>query len=267
MSPIRPAAALAAAALTLAPIAARADLLVTRDGATIETRGAWRVDGRRVIFTQPNGQLSSLRTDEVDLDGSAAATASAAEAAAQPALAASPAALGEPVLRLTERDIPPMTEGAEGESEGAAAAGTQNEASTPSVPLEVMSWDRIPLDSGDGVQIFGTLRNTGTATIIAPALSVSVYGEEGGLLAMTEASINQTAIPAGKSANFRADLPGLPDFAAARFIASGRGYEGSSPAAGDEEGASSLPDSADAVDQGQLESVPEPLVDVEPPIV
>ena len=122
-----------------------------------------------------------------------------------------------------------------------------------------MSWDRVPLDSGEGVQIFGTLRNTGSSTVIGPTLSVSVYGEEGGLLAMTEASVNQTSIGAGKTANFRAELPGLPDFAAARFTPSGRGYEGS----------------AAAVDEGEvgeeealepeLEPVPEPQADVEPP--
>jgi hypothetical protein len=247
-----------AAALALAPAGARADLLVTRDGATVETQGAWRVDGRRVVFTLPDGQLSSLRTDDVDLDRSALATARAAEAAAAPA--AAPAAPAEPVLRLTEKDIPPMTETGDEAAPAAAAAAA------PSVPLEVLSWDRLPLDSGDGVQIFGTLRNTGNATVIAPALSVSVYGEEGGLLAMTEASVNQTSIAAGKTANFRAELPGLPDFAAARFIPSGRGYEGSSPAVEGEEEANELPDAADATEfQPELEPVPEPQADVEPP--
>ena len=31
---------------------------MTRDGARIETKGAWKVDGRRVLFTLPNGTLS-----------------------------------------------------------------------------------------------------------------------------------------------------------------------------------------------------------------
>ena len=42
----------------------QADWLVTRDGARIETKGAWKVDGRRVLFTVPNGTLSMIRTDE-----------------------------------------------------------------------------------------------------------------------------------------------------------------------------------------------------------
>lgn len=256
-----------AAALALAPLAAQADLLVTRDGATVETRGGWRVEGRRVVFTLPNGQLSSLRTDDVDLDGSALATARAAEAATAPP-AAAPATATVPVLRLTERDLPPMTESADSEEGAEAAAAAPADAGTSQ--LEVVSWDRIPNDANDGVQIYGTLRNNGTGTMIAPALTISVYGEEGGLLAMTEASINLTAIPAGKSANFRADFPGLPDFAAARFIASGRGYEGSPAPAGEDDGSGGepLPDAADAGEVGDTEayeSVPEPMADVEPP--
>lgn len=256
-----------AAALALAPFAAQADLLVTRDGATVETRGGWRVEGRQVVFTLPNGQLSSLRTDDVDLDGSALATARAVEAASAPPAAVAATAT-VPVLRLTEKDFPPVTESgdaAEG-SDAAAAAPAEAVASQ----LEVVSWDRVPNDANDGVQIYGTLRNNGTGTMIAPALTISVYGEEGGLLAMTEASINLTAIPAGKSANFRADFPGLPDFAAARFSPSGRGYEGSAPPAGEDDGSGGepLPDAADAgeaVGAEEYESVLEPMTDLEPP--
>ena len=86
---------------------ARADWLVTRDGARLETKGPWKVDGRRVLFTLPNGALSTIRTDEVDLDQSALVTTQAKEAQAAPAAIALPKK--EPVLRLTEKDIPPMT--------------------------------------------------------------------------------------------------------------------------------------------------------------
>ncbi|KAB2962205.1 MAG: hypothetical protein F9K16_09710, partial [Thermoanaerobaculia bacterium] len=72
---------LLAAALLVAAGPARADWLVTTDGGLIETKGPWKVDGRRVVFHLPNGTLSSVRADEVDLDRSAAETARAAEAA------------------------------------------------------------------------------------------------------------------------------------------------------------------------------------------
>jgi hypothetical protein len=97
--------ALAAVAATLigAP-AARADLLVTREGVAIETAGPWRVEGRMVVFTLPGGALSSIRADQVDLDRSAVATARAATVEVAAADAPSqPAPLPEPVFRINDR--------------------------------------------------------------------------------------------------------------------------------------------------------------------
>ena len=54
--------------------AAAADVLVTRDGERIETRGPWKVKGRQVVFTSLQGVLSSMRLSEVDLDASAEAS-------------------------------------------------------------------------------------------------------------------------------------------------------------------------------------------------
>ena len=92
---------------------------MTRDGARIETKGAWKVDGRRVLFTVPNGTLSMIRTDEVDLDQSALVTTQAKEAPAAPVPVV--AQKKEPVLRLTEKDIPPMSAAALEDDEAAEA--------------------------------------------------------------------------------------------------------------------------------------------------
>ncbi len=213
-------------ALAAGAAAAHADILVTRDGARVTTRGPWKVSGRQVIFTSDSGTLSALRTDEVDLDQSALATAQAAQAAKESVTPAAPAAPGEPVLRLTEKDIPPMAEGEDGE-EGAAS---EEKPAAPSVPLEVASWDRLDMPNGDGIEVFGTVRNTGAANVVAPGITVAVYGEGGGLLATSDASVNQSSIAPGKSANFRAPFPGLNDFAAIKFQFSGRGYETNQPA-------------------------------------
>jgi hypothetical protein len=204
---------------------AHADILVTRDGARVVTRGPWRVEGRRVIFTQPNGTLAALRTDEVDLDQSASVTAQASQAAKESARPAAPP-VGEPVLTLTERDIPPV--GENGETEEAPA--DEQKPAANAVPLEVASWDRLEMPNGDGIEIFGTVRNIGKANIVAPGITVAVYGEEGGLLANSDASVNQSSIAPGTSANFRAPFPGLTDFAAIKFSFSGRGYETAQPA-------------------------------------
>ena len=221
------------AALSIAGTA-DADWLVTRDGARLETKGPWKVDGRRVLFTLPNGALSTIRTDEVDLDQSALVTTQAKEAQAAPAAIALPKK--EPVLRLTEKDIPPMT-GADMEAAGDAADGAntadtadkdgkagddkQNAASA----LEVISWEKTENATGDGLEIFGTIRNGSTNNITTPTVLVAIYDADGGLLATNNGDVNSPQILAGKTANFRVAFPGVPDFASVKFDAQGRGFK------------------------------------------
>ncbi|MEM8960525.1 MAG: hypothetical protein AAGD38_03530 [Acidobacteriota bacterium] len=82
---------------------ALADVLVTREGEQLETKGPWEVRGRMVVFTTPTGQLSSMRLDEIDLDASREAT----DLANRPPEAASPppAAAAEAVMVLTDDDV------------------------------------------------------------------------------------------------------------------------------------------------------------------
>jgi uncharacterized protein YjbJ (UPF0337 family) len=214
--------ALAGLAGGLATGTAHADWLVTRDGARIETKGAWKVDGRRVLFTMPNGTLSTLRTDAVDLDQSALATTQAREAAIAP-----PAAVKEkkePVLRLTEKDIPPMG-GTADEAEGkpGEAKGDAKDAVTPA--LDVISWEKTENGTGDGLEIFGTLKNNSANIITTPTVLVAIYDADGGLLATNSGEVNSPQIQPGKTANFRVAFPGVPDFASVKFDAQGRGYK------------------------------------------
>jgi hypothetical protein len=219
-----------AAALALAAGAASADLLVTRDGATIETAGPWRVEGRRVIFTGTNGTLSSIRTDEVDLDRSALATARAAESAAGAAEPAAVVTPGAPILRLDEDDLPTVSE--EGEPEGKKP----EPATEPDTPLRVKSFDQAALPNDDGIQIFGVVENTGRSHLTSVSVTATLYGEEGGMLANGDAQLNQTTIAPGATANFRIEFPGLPDFASVKFNTAARGFETVRPE-GDEDAA------------------------------
>jgi hypothetical protein len=220
-SPQTVAALAGAVAVLLATGAARADWLVTRDGARLETKGAWKVDGRRVLFTLPNGTLSTMRTDEIDLDQSALVTTQAKEAPAVPVPAIP--AKKEPVLRLTEKDIPPMGglgDEAEGGKEGKEGKSSGSEVSA----LEVISWEKTDDTSGEGLEIFGTLKNGSPNIITAPSLLVAIYDADGGLLATNGGEVNAPQIEPGKTANFRVAFPGVPDFATAKFEAQGRGY-------------------------------------------
>jgi hypothetical protein len=225
---------LLAAALLAAPGPARADWLMTTDGGLIETKGPWKVDGRRVIFYLPNGTLSSVRADEVDLDRSAAETARAAEAARR-AAEPTPEPKREPVMRLTEKDIPPSASAGE-EGEEASAEGAAGAAAAVSSGLEVISWDKTETASGDGIEVFGTIKNNSPNNITSPSLMVMIYGADGGLMATNEGTINVGMIPAGKTANFRAAFPGVHAFTAAKFDAQGRGFRAPTPEQEGEEG-------------------------------
>jgi hypothetical protein len=231
---------LVAAALAAAPAAA--DWLVMKDGGRIETKGPWSVEGRRVLFTQPNGTLSVLRADEVDLDQSAAVTAAEVEAARK---AAEPqpspeAATRPPVLRLTEKDIPPSPEG-DGEEGEAKPEGE----TTPAADLTVASWEKLQNASAEGVEIFGTIKNSGTNNITSPSIMVMIYGDDGGLMATNEGTINSGMIGPGQTANFRVAFPGVPDFASVKFDVQGRGFR-ASPGAGEEETEEELEPEAEA---------------------
>lgn len=90
------------AILTLAATpSSHGDWLVTREGARIETRGAWEVRGRTIVFTTPAGTLSSIRRDEIDLEASRAATT----AATAPEPTAVEEAPRPPAMTLTDRDV------------------------------------------------------------------------------------------------------------------------------------------------------------------
>jgi hypothetical protein len=194
-----------------------------KDGGRIETKGPWKVEGRRIVFTQPNGTLSALRSDEVDLDQSATVTAAEAEAARKAAEPAAPPAAAErraPVMVLTEKDIPPSPEAGVADEESTA----EGQPSSPASDLSVASWEKLQNATADGVEIFGTIKNSGTNNITSPSVMVMIYGEDGGLLATNEGTINSGMLAPGQSANFRVAFPGVPDFASVKFDVQGRGF-------------------------------------------
>jgi len=128
---------LAGAAWTL-PKAAPADRLVLRDGQTIETRGAVKLDSRRAIYTDLAGNLASLRIAEVDVARTLAPRAPLAPpGVASPTGAAelqpsAPAKPKPPVLRLTDADVGHLAE--------AAADAATDAPEAPVVTLYSTSW-------------------------------------------------------------------------------------------------------------------------------
>ncbi len=138
---------LCAGALSGLPGAAAADRLVLRDGQTIETRGAVKLDSRRAVYTDLTGRLVALRIEEVDVARTTAPPApSPAAAAAKPR---------PPVLRLTDADVghpgdpsadvePLVHPPAESAHLAAATADTQDASAFAPAPAAETATDTAP---------------------------------------------------------------------------------------------------------------------------
>jgi len=193
--------------LALAAVPASADWLVTRAGTRVETRGAWQVKGKLVVFHAADGTLSSLRLAEVDLDESGRATAEAERARRAAGDAAAQAPKRKvPAVVLTDDDFRHVEPGA------AAPA-----ADTPAAPgFKVTSWERSP-DAGEGVVIIGTLQNTSTVNATEIALSVQLLDAAGRSSAIGQATLTSTVLGPGQQSGFRVDFPGAATYSDVKF--------------------------------------------------
>ena len=208
---------LSAAAFVVAAVWAgvpvAADTLVTTTGAQVQTKGPWKVKGNQVVFTQPDGKLSSLKVADVDLEKSAAATAKAAAPPAPPE-AAKPA---KPVvLRLTDNDV--------GHAESVDAPAADKPAATPeavaagaSNALVVQGWDQHPGEDGSGILITGSVLNPTKNTATQITVDVGLYGADGKLLQVTRAALASESLPPGQKTSFRCAFPDVPAMTAAKF--------------------------------------------------
>jgi len=210
-----------------------ADVLVTQDGARIQTDGPWEVKGRLVVFTRPDGSLASLRLRDVDLTASEEVTA--AEKKAQEEAEQDKAATesqdedksreGEATWKLTDADFTRRwvvdEEGAEDGSEESTEGDEGDEADAASSdrtrPPEVVSYERESDPVDQHVIVTGVLANTTSTTAAAVALEVSLFDEEGQPIEMRRASVDRTVLPPGEETTFRADFPQVFAFAAVQF--------------------------------------------------
>ena len=198
---------------------AAADWLVTLDGGRVETKGAWQVKGKLVVFTRPEGQLASLRTADVDWAASERATAQAAEAPPEEK-SAPPGPPKESKWVFTDanfrRPAPPKEE-----APAPAAEEETDAVGRPRLPVELEGWER--RDHPDGLEIAGTLRNPGNEIAAEVGVTVRLYDETGALVATSEGRIGTPAIGPGATVAFRANFPGVFTYAEAKFDVRGYG--------------------------------------------
>lgn len=200
-------------------VPARADWLVLRTGERAETRGPWKVKGKLVVFTSAKGDLSSLRLADVDLATSERVTAEARAQAEKPPEAPPPPPPQKEVRSLTDADFarkpPPAT--AEGEEAAKKEGEEDGEPKTEKSPVAVSSWNQMNRTEGDGLDLVGSLRNNGNLLATDLTLTVTVYDDEGGLLATADGILASTSLPPGGTTSFRVPLPGVFTFARAAF--------------------------------------------------
>lgn len=210
---------LAAAAL-LPASAAFADVLVTRDGARIETSGPWEVRGRLLVFSRADGSLASLRLDEVDLERSRQATEQAAHPPAAEASGAEEAAeeaagSGSARIQLTDADFTTVSRPPEESGEGAEESAERGRRALNA--LSVTSWEESESAEAEGVQLTGSFKNDGSAIAAGISLTVGLYDEVGDLLRESRARPSQPSLAPGEVGNFRVVFPGLYAFSEVRF--------------------------------------------------
>ena len=212
-------AVLAATLLALAATATvRADWLVLEDGSRVETRGAWTIDGRQIVFHQPDGTYSSLKLDLVDLEASRELTqgkqhkAETSDDATKPA--AEPTA---PRRKLTNSDIgagagPPILD------EAAAAADDAAPADETSRTLAIAGWEEQREGFDQVLEIHGGVRNTRRdATAAKVQVEVILFDAEGQMLAKASAEVTPSTLAAGQQGSFVARFPDVFSYGAVSF--------------------------------------------------
>lgn len=215
---------------------AAADWLVTRDGASIETRGPWRVEDRLVVFHRPDGSLASIRLSDVDLEASDRLTAdvlSRADASARAKAVADEEARRprQPLARLTERELPPIARPAAPSAPAAGEAGATEEAAgapgaadTPETEdgLVITTWREESEMGAAGIDLLGVVRNASESSAVGVGVTATLFDETGEAMATAQAELSSGALPPGQSATFRASFPGVFVYARAELTASGQ---------------------------------------------
>ena len=228
------------------PAALRADWIVTRQGERFEVRGAPQLKGKLVVFTLPDGSLSSMRADRVDFDASKRATEQAKKAAeAPPAAAEAPKPKRKALIVLTDKDFKkPLPAGpsdaaaldAKDAKEAKAPKGKDGkDVPSQDVPssVEVASWERVPASQSkaDGLEIVGTVHNTSTNYLTGVIVVAQLFDDNGGIIGRFPATVDNQVLPPNESSKFHLVAKGTFTFASIRWETQGRGLKAAPPPA------------------------------------
>jgi hypothetical protein len=236
----------AAAFLAALPAPARADWIVTRQGERFEIRGSWHEKGKLVVFTLPNGSLSSIRADRVDFDASKRATEQAKKDAEAPPPPEPAKAKRKAVIVLTDKDFkkgaPPASAAAEGggsidakaAAAGGGAGGGKDKPPSRDLPssVEVVSWERVAASDSkaNGAEITGTVRNVSQDLLTDVVVVAQLFDDNGGLIGRFSAVVDNQQLPPTETSKFHLVATGVYAFASLRWETQGRGIRAMQPA-------------------------------------
>lgn len=217
------------------PMVLHADWIVTRQGERFEVKGAPQLKGKLLVFTLPNGTLSSIRADRVDVEASKQATEQAKTAAKAPAAGDEPKAKRKALIVLTDKDFrKPLPAGAgDAGAVEAKPAKAKDAKDSPAkdVPssVEVVTWDRVPANQskGNGLEITGTVRNISTIYLTEVIVVAQLFDDTGALIGRFPATVDTQVLPPTESSKFHLVASGVFAFASIRWEAQGRGLQGS----------------------------------------
>ena len=217
-----PAAAAICLFVALGPASpARADWLVTRDGGRVETKGAWKVEGKRVVFTLKDGTLSSLRLTEVDLDASRQTTTAMAEEAAAAAAKAGAVTEAPPVKKstrtFTDKDFARAPALAAPKDDAKEGDATKPAPTSTAGPVKVVDWKKAQNQETHALEITGSVRNTGPDLALAVSVNIRLFNPRGEQIATVSAALDTRSLHPGQNTAFKAVFPDVVDFASAKI--------------------------------------------------
>ncbi len=189
-----------------------ADVLVTQEGTQVETRGAWEVRGRQVVFELPNGTFSALRLSEVDLEASREATRAVAAARRNASKPAAPQDR-EAVLVITNETLGQRTDASASadDEDGEGAAGGLATAGVIAVQgdVVVVDWSYDSFGEDPVYMVTGVIENRASyvAEQVSVHLDIVAVDEETGAQVpdrhiLRRARVRLSSLPPGASTEF-----------------------------------------------------------------
>jgi hypothetical protein len=217
--------------------ALHADWIVTHKGEKFEIQGAYQVKGKLVVFTLPDGKLSSMRASAIDFDASQQATDRAAKDAAAPPATDEVKSKRKSVIVLTDKDFQKTP--AVADTPPAAPGKDAKDAAEPGKPInrdavEIVGWDRVPAaeSKADGAEITGVLRNTSQNILTEVTVVASLYDDTGNIIAKIPATVDNQALPPNETSKFHLVAKGVFAFTTLKFDTQWKGVKSKAAPAG-----------------------------------